>query len=349
MEEITKPKILVLAGPTASGKTNLSIHLAKELNAEIINFDSVQFYKDFNIGTAKPSSVEREEVPHHLIDFADPRNPLDVVQFSKLADDKIKEVISRGKLPLLVGGGGLYLKALLHGVIPTEFDLSLRKKLENRDLEDLYAELKKLDQKSASKIHPNDKFRIIRALEIAYLSGDKTSVIRDQHSFLDEKYQAIILVLAWERKKLHQRIEKRTKDMLGAGLVQETKDLLKSYSKDLKIFNSIGYAQVLEGLEADLSSEEVTEKIIIATRRLAKQQFTYFRNEPAKRNWELRPNQADPNIEINSDSASQKSGLLPLKVCSWNCNELLKQINCDNRVSETKIRVWFLDADELNF
>ena len=256
-----KPKVIVICGPTASGKTALSIELAKKINGEIISSDSMQIYKYMNIGTAKPSKEEMQGINHYLLDFA---------------EAAIEEILAKGKTPIVVGGTGLYVDSLIYGIEyqDIELDEKYRKELEDRTskegLEKLYEEAQKIDPKAMEKISKNDKKRILRVLEIYKATGKNKT---EQEIESRKKGFAI----NWDRKALYERINKRVDMMIEQGLIQEVEQLLKRYNEFPTAMQGLGYKEVVEYLQGITSKEEMIEKLKMETRRYAKRQITWFK------------------------------------------------------------------------
>ncbi|WP_038057384.1 tRNA (adenosine(37)-N6)-dimethylallyltransferase MiaA [Thermodesulfobacterium hydrogeniphilum] len=280
-----KEKILAIVGPTGVGKSELAIYLAENLKGEIINFDSIQFYKELNIGTAKPSKEDMEKVPHHLYDFLDLEEEFNAAKFIEIADKTIDEVLEKEHLPILVGGTGLYLRALEYGLFPVEIPENIREKVRKeaeKDLNKLYAELKNFDPEYAAKISPKDKVRITRALEVIYTTSKPFSQFHKEHPFFGEKrYNILKIGLNVSRKKLYERINQRVLRMIEAGWIEEVKNLLeKGYPPELKPFKAIGYKYIVQHLKGELSLEKAIELIQRDTRRYAKRQLTWFKKEP---------------------------------------------------------------------
>ena len=276
-------KVIVICGPTASGKTSLSIELAKQINGEIISCDSMQIYKDMTIGTAKPTIEEMQGIKHYLIDCISPDTRYSVADYKKDAIDAIKEVLSKGKVPIVVGGTGLYVESLIYGIEYNEVkvDLEYRRKLEQIEqkegLEKLYEMAKIIDETAMQKISHNDKKRICRVLEI-YHSTDKTKTeleIESRKNGPDYKY--ILFGINMDRDKLYDRINKRVDIMIEAGLVEEVKKLINKYSEFPTSMQGLGYKEVLEYLNGITTKDEMIEKIKMETRRYAKRQLTWFR------------------------------------------------------------------------
>jgi tRNA dimethylallyltransferase len=282
-----KEKVVVIAGPTASGKSGLAVELSLRLRGEIVNADSMQVYRHMDVGTAKPSPAERRMVPHHLLDVVDPDEEFNAAVYRSLALPAIRDVLGRGKVCLVVGGTGLYIKTLLGGLLqcPTS-DRGLREKLheqaEEQGLEAMYRRLEELDPVSAKKIHAHDKVRILRALEIIDLTKKPLSSLVQSHGFQDSAFLALKICLQIGREELYHRINERSLLMVKMGLVEETKDLLaRGYSPDLKPMKSLGYRHAVRHLEGRYDREEMVRQLQLDTRRYAKRQLTWFRADPS--------------------------------------------------------------------
>jgi tRNA dimethylallyltransferase len=281
-----KPKIIVIAGPTASGKTSLAIELALTMGGEIVNADSMQVYRGMDVGTAKPDSNERNRVPHHLMDVVNPDEDFNAAIYRSLALPVLREIHSRGRVPFVVGGTGLYIRVLLGGVLyspPLDPELRsrLREELAARGPEVLHEQLKELDPESAERIHPHDRVRILRALEIIHLSKTRLSSLVKNHRFRDNPFQALRICLQIEREQLYHRINERCVRMIQNGLARETAELLKKgYSPALKSMKGLGYRHMVEVLEGRWDMETALGKLQLDTRRYAKRQLTWFRADP---------------------------------------------------------------------
>jgi tRNA dimethylallyltransferase len=285
--QITKFPLVAFVGPTAVGKTVLSLRLAKEIRAEIISVDSVQVFRGLDIGTAKPGLEEQQQVPHHLIDVADPDEPFDVADFVHKALGIIRSITSRGKVPLLVGGSGLYLRSLLEGLAPCPghdpmVREMLHKILSNQGKRALHDLLAGADPEAASRLHPNDKFRIIRALEVYHQTGEPMSMWHRRHkSTLGQRLSCTKIGLVRPRKELYERIDSRVDAMLDAGFLEEVKFLLdKGYSHRLKPLQSLGYRHIISFLKGKVSFDEAVSQLRRDTRHYAKRQLTWFRADP---------------------------------------------------------------------
>jgi tRNA dimethylallyltransferase len=281
-----KQKIIVITGPTASGKTGLAIELALAFGGEIVNADSMQVYRGMDVGTAKPTPEERSRVPHHLLDVVDPDEDFNAASYRSLALPVLREIHSGGKLSFVVGGTGLYIRVLLGGVLhspPVDLDLRRRLDEELRVLGPvgLHARLKGLDPDSAERIHPHDRVRIVRALEIIHLSGERLSSLMERHRFRDRPFDALKICLQMEREQLYHRINERCIRMLHTGLVSETEELLaKGYSPDLKPMKGLGYRHTVNLLMGIWDKETALRELQSDTRRYAKRQITWFRADP---------------------------------------------------------------------
>ena len=277
-----KPKVIIICGPTGVGKTAVGIQLAEKLDGEIISADSMQIYRCMDIGTAKPTADEQSRIPHHMIDIVDPDENFDAVRFAEMARDKVMQLHQRGVMPLVVGGTGLYIKALLQGLFQSNpVDPKTRERLMKEAVENgsgiLYDRLKRVDPNTADRLHPNDSHRIIRDLETIESTGQSISEHQQAHGFADEPFNALKICLQIDRQKLYDRIDQRVDFMIEAGFVDEVKKLLgMDYSADLKSMQSIGYRHMADFLEGRLSWDECVRTLKRDTRRFAKRQFTWF-------------------------------------------------------------------------
>ena len=280
-----KIPVLVICGPTGSGKSSMALELAQEISLEIVSADSRQVYRLMDIGTAKASKAEQEQVPHHMIDLIDPDQEFSVAAYVDLARPLIEQIHQRGNLPCIVGGTGLYIKALLGGLaqLPSG-DPQLRQRLHEREKEQgsgtLHRELQQLDPESATAIHPNNLIRTVRALEVCLLSGQKFSTIKADHSFVEEAYRVVMLAPDYPRQILYQRIDNRARQMLDAGLVDEVSRLVERYGGDLKALQTLGYREALHFLSGHYNADQLCDEIQLRTRQYAKKQLTWFRKEP---------------------------------------------------------------------
>lgn len=278
--------LIILAGPTAVGKTELSLKLAQRINGEIISADSMQVYKRMDIGTAKPSREEQGRVPHHLIDLVEPDQDFSVADYKKYFESAVASIYAKGKLPLMTGGTGLYIRACIqaYNLEPGEPLPDLRQELKEQaerfGPDYIHQKLAKVDPQAAAKIHPNDLRRVIRALEVYQSTGLPISELQQKRS-ARFKYNVIYLFLNREREELYRRIELRVEQMINAGLIEEVRSLLESgFSPNLKSMQSLGYKQLCRYLQGTVSLEEAVASIKQETRHYAKRQLTWFRREP---------------------------------------------------------------------
>ena len=279
-----KQKVIVICGPTASGKTKLSIEIAKKINGEIVSADSMQIYKEMDIGTAKPTIEEMQGIKHYLLDFVSPDKRYSVADYKKDAINAIDEIIEKNKVPIVVGGTGLYINSLIYGIEypEIEIDIKYRNELERTaeepdGLRKLYEMAKKIDEEAIKNISPNDKKRICRILEIYHSTG-KTKTQQEIESRKNgPKYNYIVYGLNMDRDKLYDRINKRVDIMIQDGLIEEVKNVASKYKEFPTAMQGLGYKEVLEYLNGDTTKEEMIEKIKMETRRYAKRQLTWFR------------------------------------------------------------------------
>ena len=280
-----KPKVIVICGPTASGKTSLSIEVAKKIDGEIISCDSMQIYKDMNIGTAKPTVEEMQGIPHYMLDFVLPSERYSVADFKEAATDRIEDILKREKVPIIVGGTGLYVDALTKNITypEIEIDLEYRKQLEElikeNGLESLYEEAKKIDEKAMQTISKNDKKRIMRVLEIYHQTGKTKTQLESESRLTPPPYEYIVFAINMEREKLYERINKRVDIMIDQGLIEEVEALTKKYEEFPTAMQGLGYKEVVSYLKKEITKEEMIEKLKMETRRYAKRQLTWFRKD----------------------------------------------------------------------
>jgi len=280
---IRKPKLIILAGPTAVGKTASAIELAKALRGEILGADSMQIYRYMDIGTAKPTHQERAQAPHHLIDIRDPDQPFDAFQYVQEARKVIDYVVRRRKIPLVVGGTGLYIKALLGGIfemaaVDEGIREQLRRMTESEGTDALYARLKACDPKTAARLQPNDTYRVLRALETFEATGVPITEHQRAHGFQDAPYHVFKIGLSIERDALYDRINRRVDAMVAEGFPREVQTLLDmGYSEELKSMQSIGYRHMVDFIRGRTSRDAATALMKRDTRRYAKRQMTWFK------------------------------------------------------------------------
>jgi tRNA dimethylallyltransferase len=280
------PPIILLAGPTAVGKTELALEIAMRFGAEIVNADSMQIYRRMDIGTAKPTPEQRALVPHHLLDVVDPDEPFDAARFAELARPVIETLRGQGKIPLIVGGTGLYMKVLTKGICTgapgdQEVRRQLLRELEDQGLASLHEELLRVDPDAGRRIHPHDRQRILRALEVHRLTGSPLSLRQSQHRFNERIYRTIKIFLYRERNVLYERINRRVQQMVDEGLLEEVRRLLeRGFGPELKPMQSLGYKQMAAYLRGACSWDSAVSEMRRVTRQYAKRQLTWFRGDP---------------------------------------------------------------------
>ena len=305
-----RQSIIIVTGPTAAGKSALSVALALALNGEIINADSVQLYRGFDIGSAKITASEQRNVPHHLLSVLEPREKISAGRFIHLADEAIASVASRGKMPIVVGGTGLYIRALLSGLADAEeasdetretIELELQRRSgasanTERSVQ-MHRWLSEVDPETAARLGPQDMPRLQRALEVFIGSGISISEIQNEHRNRDRRYRALIVVWnPFERETLYQRIDQRVEEMIAAGLESEVKNLLDALPEGSPALTSIGYREMVSYLRGEITREALVPLIQQNTRRFAKRQLTWWRNQPEKLQWCLIEDSAEPEV-----------------------------------------------------
>ena len=283
---MSKPRVVAVGGPTASGKTALSVALARAFDGEIINADSMQIYKNLDVGTAKPSEEERQGIPHYLLDFLSPETPYSVADFTAAADPLIRDITARGRLPLVVGGTGLYITSLLSGMAfaPEKTDPAIRARLQARaDTEGgaaLYAELQRVDPDYAAQVHPNNLPRVIRALELFEATGRRMSDQRREARPAEAPYHALCLCLTCrDRAVLYSRIDRRVDEMVENGVLDEARQVYDHRDAYRTAAQAIGYKEFFPYFEDTANLTECTERLKQATRNYAKRQLTWFRRQ----------------------------------------------------------------------
>ena len=280
-------KILTIIGPTASGKSSLSVELAKRLDGEIIGLDSRQIYEGMPIGTAQPTDIEMDGIPHHLFGFRNPAKPISSGEYAKMMKEKVVEIRGFGKTPIICGGAGLYYRALKTGIFEGSVsDLPTRDRLDQAYEDDpaaLLARLRSIDPEYAEIVHINNKKRLMRALEIYEATGKTPSEhFRDQEKNPVETMNLFTILLNWDRKIIIERIEQRTDEMLENGWIEEVQELLIKQSVSKKVYpalNSIGYRQIQSYLKNELTFDEMREDIVIRTRQFARRQVQWYKKE----------------------------------------------------------------------
>ena len=280
-----QPLLVVILGPTASGKTALSLALAQKFGGEIVNCDSVAMYREFDIGTAKPSAQERALVPHHLFDVVDPTEHMTAGEYARQSRQVLTEISLRHHVPIVVGGTGLYLRALLEGLFcgpqrSEELRERLRESAARRGSDHLHRILRRLDRASAERVHANDIPKLIRAIEVCLASRQKMSELWQQGRDRLRGFRIVRLGLDPERSALYDRINQRALQMFDSGLIEETKSLLEKYGETAPPLTSLGYKQAVQLLRGELTREQALQAAQQAHRNYAKRQMTWFRREP---------------------------------------------------------------------
>lgn len=283
---MSKIPVIAVVGPTASGKTGLAIDIAKYTDGEIVSADSMQIYKHMNIGSAKPTPSERAEAVHHMIDFLEPYGEFSVADYTDMAHQVISDIYSRGKVPIMAGGTGLYINSVINditfGEIDTDYDLrdELNNTAKEKGNEYLLNMLSDIDPKAAEKMHPNNLRRIIRAIEFYRVTGKKISEHQEETKRTESRYEPLMFCIDWDRAVLYDRINKRVDMMIEEGLADEVKNLVDmGCTREMNSMKGIGYKEVMDYLDGKTSMEETVEIIKQSSRRYAKRQLTWFRRD----------------------------------------------------------------------
>ena len=283
---MSKIPLIVVAGPTASGKTGFAIDIANYVGGEIVSADSMQIYKYMNIGSAKPTQKERAKAVHHMIDFLEPDAEFSVADYTEMAHKVIADIYERKKIPIMAGGTGLYINSVVNDVtfgdMDTDYELreSLRKTAEEKGSEYLLHMLSEFDEVSAKRLHPNNLRRIIRAIEFYKITGKPISEHQEETKKTQSRYNPLMLCVNWDREELYDRINRRVDMMMDEGLLDEVKRLMDmGYTKDLNSMQGIGYKEVMDYFDGKASLEETVEIIKQRSRRYAKRQLTWFRRD----------------------------------------------------------------------
>lgn len=337
--------LLLVSGPTAVGKSEIALALAQELQAEILTIDSVQLYRGLDIGSAKPTHAEQKLVPHHLLDICEPTSQNTVADFLVAAERALGEIRARGRLPIFVGGTGLYVTALLQGLaeLPAA-DPALRAALELRPTGDLWQELKVLDPESAARLHENDRIRIIRALETMMLGGRKASSVRQQHGHNTQVHPAVCLVPILDRDALQERINQRAKLMLERGLLREVQGLVDACGVEAPALEAIGYKECVATLRGEAPEEGLADRIALSTRQFAKRQLTFWRNEPRKRGWGVRPRGGEAQVLVGGTTQFRRAAIKPIPALPWSRSTLTAEVRARLLQPIENSEVWFVDA-----
>jgi len=312
VEQTEKLRLVIIQGPTATGKSELAVRLAERFGGEIVSADSLQVYRGMVIGSAAPGTDLLQRVPHHLIGIVEPDAPFTAADFRREAAAAISAIHERGRNPFVVGGTGLYLRVLVGGLIdvPTgceELRRELGERAETEGMDSLLRELRMVDPETAARLHPGDRVRVMRALEVSLLTGKPFSVLAREHGFTDSRYETLKIGLIRERAELYHRVDERVDRMLAAGLVDEVRDLLaRGHSPELKSMRAIGYKEICRYLGGSISLDEAVGLIKRDTRRYLKRQLTWFFRDSATKWFEYPENFASISNSvgnfINQDS-----------------------------------------------
>ena len=300
---MNKEKVVVICGPTASGKTALSIELAKKIGGEVVSCDSMQIYKDMDIGTAKPTIEEMQGIKHYMIDILSPDERYSVADYKVQAKKAIREIIEKGKTPIVVGGTGLYVDSLIYEIeypniqFDEKYRAKLEKQVEEKGLEELYKKAEEIDPEAIQKISKNDKKRILRILEIYHATGRNKTEQEKKSREKEPEFDYLVYGLNMPREKLYKKIDLRVDVMIKQGLIEEVKKVYKKYRKFPTAMQGLGYKEVVEYLNNNLTKEEMIDKIKQETRRYAKRQMTWFRKNK-QTIWLDTENTIQNNIQI---------------------------------------------------
>jgi tRNA dimethylallyltransferase len=294
--------LVVLVGPTAVGKSEIGLRLARALETDLLTADSRQVYRGMDIATDKPAVAQRQGVPHRLIDLVDPDESFNAGQYRHLALQEIERLYGERRLPVIVGGTGLYVRTLLHGLCDAPradpaFRASLLQKAQGQGRYFLHAELSQVDPELAARLHPHDEVKIVRALEVFHLSGRRLSEVQQQHRFAEQPFSVLMIGLNRERAQLYRRIDERVEAMFARGVVEETAELLaKGYGRETGAMKGLGYQQVAGFLAGDYGRAEALRLLKRDTRHFAKRQLTWFRKEPGLQWWVLSEQDAPEDV-----------------------------------------------------
>lgn len=344
----TSVPLLVVSGPTASGKSALGAKLAHALHGAIVSLDSVQCVQEFTVGSAKPSIAERALVPHFCIDLFPPDAVVTVQRLVEEAHASISLIAQQGRRPIVVGGSTMYLSALLEGLaeVPPVPE-SVRKELSLLSTEALFLELERTDPELAARLSPQDRQRIERGVSVYRATGQPLSVFHKTHRSKRMTRPAVIVVPVWSRAALYQRINERATEMCARGILDETRSLIKRHGDQLHSLRALGYAQCVQVLKGELPESALLDQIAMETRRFAKRQLTYFKNEPTKRGWIVRPvpvESSSVELVLREQGRPGKNRSQDLQGLPWTFPELCREIMGHRTDS---VEVCFVEAKRL--
>jgi tRNA dimethylallyltransferase len=338
-------RTVAVCGPTASGKTALSLELAQQLNGEVVNVDSVQVYRELEVGSAKLAPDARVGVPHHVLDIFSPDRQAHVADFRAAALAALDDIVARGSLPILVGGSGMYLTALLHGLAELPSTPSdVRTSVATLSTEQQYQELQRVDPVTAGRLNPNDRQRISRAVEVYRITGKPASDFHAQHAFMKTDVASLVLVLCRPRDELYRRIDQRSEAMVNQGLLAETEALLARYGR-VPVLETLGYKQACDCLEGRLQESNLVREIAMHTRRFAKRQMTYWRNEPSKRGWLVRPTESEEAEEVagfDEFPARAQQRMKGFRAFTWSAPEIVGHLKSRLTSQLDRTEVWYV-------
>lgn len=339
--------VLLISGPTACGKSDAAIKIARSLGGEIVNIDSVQIYRELDIGSAKVRPEEHEGVAHHLIDVRSPDETADAAWYRAEALNHAEDIQNRSKVCVFSGGTTMYITLLFHGIasLPAG-DPELRAKLLKLSPEDLHARLSKVDPVSAARIHPNDRIRAERALEAYELTGIPASALQSAHDFPASDMKGLFLILCWPRDVLYERIDRRAAAMFEEGLLEETRAVVEKYGDRVFPLKSLGYAQACAVLRGEMDLPGAVREVQMETRRFAKRQYTFWRNEPRKRGWTVHPGNEEAALELKSGTCFYRhhKRVSDFRVYDWRADEVVERVKSRLSAPFERNEVWYLNG-----
>ncbi len=339
--------VLLISGPTACGKSDAAIKTARFLDGEIINIDSVQVYRELDIGSAKVLPEEQGGVPHHLIDARNPDETADAAWYRTEALQRVTDIQKRSRLCVFSGGTTMYITVLFHGLAPLPAaDPELRAALLKLSSEELHARLSEVDPLSAGRIHVNDRVRMERALETFELTGVPASALQTGHDFPVSDLKGLFLVMCLPRDVLYDRIDQRAGAMFERGLIEETRRVAGKYGDRVFPLKSLGYAQACAVLRGEMDIRRALSEVQMETRRFAKRQYTFWRNEPRKRGWVVHPGESEESMELKSEASFYRhhKRVSDFAVYDWPVDEVVKRAKSRLLNPFEQNEVWYLNG-----